>query len=99
MKTDEDMKKRWVFEERDERRGGARAEEITVVERAAGTGEFVLPKKTKTKEKIFIDSVIDEEIMGLPKERAYDQGENLFLAVLAVGLVVLIIILLATGVF
>lgn len=99
MKTNGDIKKRWIFEERDKRAGGARTEEITVVERPAGTEGFALPKKSKTKERIFIDSEAGEETMIQPKEGAYAQGENLFLAVLAVGLVVLIIILLTTGVF
>jgi hypothetical protein len=99
MKTDEDLKKRLVFEEKDKRQSGSGFEGITVVEKPEDTDDFTLPKEGRVKKKIFIDTEGGEESTVQPKEGYRDQGQNLFLAILLVGVVILIGILIATGVF
>ena len=101
-KMDEEMKKRWYLENKGTREHGAEIEgfdKITVTEHPSGTEGFTLPKKDRVKEKIFIDTKTEGEMTSKPRTDASEQGQNLFLAILIGGLVILIVILFATGVF
>ncbi|RMF88895.1 MAG: hypothetical protein D6733_07505 [Methanobacteriota archaeon] len=100
LRTDEDLKRRWVFEERDSRRGSPEFEGVTVDEKPVGSEGFALPKKGTVKEKVFIDGEGGEKpLVPPPGTGGSDQGQNLFLAVLLAGLIILAVVLIATGVF
>lgn len=101
-KIEEEMKKRWSLENKETREHGAEIEgfdKITVTEHPSGSEGFALPKKDRVKERIFIDTKPEGETASKPRNDASEQGQNLFLAILIGGLIILILILFATGVF
>ncbi len=73
--------------------------EITVTEKPEGSAGFELPKKGSNDGKLFIDVPVDENLLQIPNDRETVQSERLFLAVLGFGLILLIIALMASGVF
>jgi hypothetical protein len=101
LKIDEDMKKRWLLEKKDERKAGALIEgvnNIKVEVKPEGSEEFSLKKKSKVKEKRFIDTEGGDKITSASQSEEYKQGQNLFLAIIVGGLIILIIVLYASGV-
>jgi len=95
----EEHKKRLIIEGTSKEGVGIEgAGEITVTEKPAGSAGFELPKKVDKKGKLFIDVPSDEKNFQPPTTETPDQSEKLFLAILGVGLLLLIIILTASGV-
>jgi hypothetical protein len=68
------------------------------VETASGYEEFIGSKKSEVEGKLFLD--IEEKGETTSKtSNGFDQGQKLFLAIIGGGLLVLIIVLFAAGVF
>ncbi len=94
-----DKKRRRILEERDDRKGGSEAENIELIEKPMDTEGFKLPKKSMTKDGISIDTEVGEGMNAQNREDELDQGQKLFLAILVGGMLILIAVLFATGVF
>jgi hypothetical protein len=96
----DDLKKRFIMEKTEESTAGAKGEGKLglAVETASGYEEFIGSKKSEVEGKLFLDI---EEKGETPSKTSngFDQGQKLFLAIIGGGLLVLIIVLFAAGVF
>lgn len=101
LKIDEDMKKRWFLDKKDERKKGALmrgVDNIRVEVKPEGSEEFSLTKKSTVGRKRFIDTEGGDKNTPVSQNTGYEQEKNLFLAIIVGGIIILIIVLFASGV-
>ncbi len=102
LKTQKEGKKRFILDKQDERPQGAPLETETIEEPETqeGTDKTGLRQKSRVKSRIFVDAPSKQtNITNIQlKEEDFDQGQNLFLAIMIGGFIILVIVLFASGV-
>ncbi len=102
IKLDGDMQKRWVLEEKENRRKKSPPGEtngVSVLQRPLGSKDFILPKKNRVENHLYLDALCGSEIYLKNDLGFFTEDQNLLMTILIGGLIILSIILSISGVF
>jgi hypothetical protein len=99
LKVDKDIKKRLFIEDSAEGRSGPENDKTGVDKLQLEAKGLALGRGGKTKKRVFVDTERGEGTTPQAIGEDYDQDQRLFLVILVGGLIVLIVVMFASGVF